>query len=103
MTPNQVGGQERHIADAAADIEDMHAAGNTRAPKQVFGEGIEDCALKRQPAALPVVVAHGVLCGSSRHGRDYKLRQRLLPVSWVHTLLVSVVERTEPCDFRRFF
>ena len=81
MAANQPRGEQRDVADAAADIEHPHARRNPRPAKELFGQRIQYRGLKKQAAPFPVVMAHHI-GGRVRHERS--LAYALLVAAWVH-------------------
>src|SRR5581483_11442481 len=68
MRADQRRGNERDLADPAADVQHAHSRAYAGALKKPAGEGVENGGLQRQTAALMVGVAHQV-CGC-RHGGE---------------------------------
>jgi hypothetical protein len=60
MTPDEPRGEQRDVANTAADIEHVHTGRKARAAQELFGERIQYRGLKTQPAAFAVLVSHRV-------------------------------------------
>ena len=67
---DQPGGQERHVAGAAADVEDPHARGQAGPAQDLLGEVAEEAGLVDQAVELVAVVAEDVagLLPAEGHG-----------------------------------
>jgi len=66
---DQLGHQQGHITDAAADVQDPHAAADPGLDQELLGEAAEDHRLLDQPLALLLGVARrvdGVAFGAAR-------------------------------------
>ena len=63
ITSDDPGGKQRDVANAAADIEHVHAGRHSRATEELFGQGILYRGLKTQAAAFPVIVSHRIRRG----------------------------------------